>query len=176
AEELYSDKILNNYMELENSIIEKINNDSITILDIEQIEKMKAEIEESNRSDIKSQLDMLKFIAETSISEETRTTDASQIIKQLSAEEKELRTRHKKERAGQIATEVSIGTAIVSGTIFAVSSIIYSTYYEQYTESQSSENAAFYLFWWQIMEEVSILSGVTTIISSATAGILSVLF
>ena len=173
---VYFDFLFNEYIVLETSILELIDAQEIGHDDIYAIDKMLAEAESENRSDVVSRLNMLRFVAETEIQRRELETNAEAVIAGITAEEAEFRAADSAGKIGRTAVKISIGTAIASGTVFAASALISEDYYRKYTETEYADQAAFYLFWWQFLDNVSLVSAVTAVVSSAAAGILSAIF
>lgn len=176
ATPVYSDILFNNYIELETSILEMIGTESMGTDALTSINEMLLKMETENRTDILSRLNMLKFVVESEIKNLEREANTEQLIAEFTAEEAKYRTQTAARKIGQTAMEISIGTAIVSGSIFAASALISGDYYKKYTETEYADQAAFYLFWWQLLDNISIVSAVTAIVSSTAAGILAAVF
>jgi hypothetical protein len=157
-------------------IMALISTDDISTLNTKAIDEMLERAMDENRNDIISRLIMLKFVVETEIENQAVKVNAEEMIAGIAAEEKKYRMAAGVEKIGRRAVKISIGTAIASGSIYAASALISNDYYRKYTETEYEDQAAFYLFWWQLLEQVSIISAVTALVSSSTAGILSAVF
>jgi hypothetical protein len=170
---VYVDKLFNDYIELEDAFLEK---EVITGTELGALWKLKREAEAAGRRDILSRLEMLEFIAETLNEQNRRSSEPDAVLAEIAeAEQRRLEEKRLLE-TGRTAKIASITAAAVSGSLFLSSSILYDIYHSKYINSGYADQAAFFLFWWQIFEQVSIYSGLTTIALSAAAGILNAVF
>ena len=171
--EVYVDELLNRYMELENSIIE---NQSLTESDITDIDNLINTAINENRRDIISRARMLKFIAESSINENRTVQNSTEITASLLQAEKDRINSGRTEKLIKSLTTADLWVAGVSTVVFAASAAGYEHFFNKYTETEYNDQAAFYLFWWQLLEDTSIISGITALTTLLTAGILSAVF
>ncbi len=171
--EVYVDELLNRYMELENSIIE---NQSLTESDITDIDNLINTAINENRRDIISRARMLKFIAESSINKNRTVQNSTEITASLLLAEKDRINSGRTEKLIKSLTTADLWVAGVSTVVFAASAAGYEHFFNKYTETEYNDQAAFYLFWWQLLEDTSIISGITAVTTLLTAGILSAVF
>ncbi len=176
-ETVFIDFLFNEYIELEKQIFEETDDsESISAETLEKIGVLENKAVSANRKDIISRLRMLNFIIESDVYENELNLNADTALHSIRETEKIYRRTKSTEKIGRKAFGITIGTAVVSGTIFAASSLASSGYYEKYTQTEYADQAAFYLFWWQLLEDVSTGSAILTVASSAAAGILAAVF
>ncbi len=171
--EVYVDELLNSYMELETSIIE---NPALTESEITDIDNLINSALNENRRDIISRARMLKFIAESSIEEQNKAQNSIEITASMHQAEKDRINSGRTEKLIKNLTTADLWVAGVSTVVFAASAAGYEHFFNKYTETEYADQAAFYLFWWQLLEETSIISGITALTTLLTAGILSAVF
>ena len=167
----YSDQLFSEYIVLETGILEKHSEGSLSSYNLSEIERLRIKAVNENRDDVVSRLDMLAFVVNEGLASQTAALSPVKVLSGIEAVETEYRRELAAKKAISSATGISIGTAIVSGTIFAVSSISSVEFYDKYTASESADQAGFYLFWWQFLEKVSFFSALTTVVSGISAGI-----
>ena len=169
----YIDPLFSEYIELETMLLEKYSNGSLENYNLGEIEALRLKAEKENRSDVISRLDMLSFVVSEGLSRQTEDADAERVISEIQAAEKEYRREISNRKGLEAATGISLGTAIASSSIFTLSAIFSSDFYNKYTAAESADQAGFYLFWWQFLEKVSLFSAITSVVSGLSAGILA---
>lgn len=167
----YFDTLFNKYIELETDILQNYEDGSLISYKLGIIENLRKEAVDEGRADIISRLDMLSFVVRTGIEDQTVIETSGAVLAQIAEAEKEARSRAAIQKAMSTGAWVSIGSSIVSGSVFAAAALISSDFYNKYTRTEYADQAAFYLFWWQFLEKVSAVSAVTTIITGTAAGI-----
>jgi hypothetical protein len=170
---VYVDQLFNKYIELENSFLQK---EVITRAELGALRRLRREAEEAGRRDILSRLEMLEFIARTLNEQDLRSSGPDAILAEIAEAEQQRLEERRLLETGRTIKIATITAAAVSGSLFLSSSILYDIYHSKYINSVYADQAAFFLFWWQIFEQVSIYSGLTTIAASAAAGILNAVF
>lgn len=169
--EAYLDLLFNQYIELETSALKQIESGEIDSQVLVKIDNMLLQTAEEQRDDLSSRLKMLRFAVETEISTRNRVLNADVFISKIAEAEKNRKDDIESARIRKNITGISIGTAAAAGVVFAVSSFVSQNYYDKYLQTEITDQAAFYLFWWQFLDNISTASAAVTIISSATAGI-----
>jgi hypothetical protein len=168
SETIYIDLLFNQYIKLEDSIL--LDEENLEE-ELYEIRKFRNKAEAEGRRDIQSRLDMLDFVVKTRIDEKSLTTNSESIIEKILSDEELLIARNGQKEAADMLSAASFGTTIASGIIFLGSSILYEELYSEYIVTQKADQAAFYLFWWQISKTTSIISGWTTAAAALTSGI-----
>jgi len=175
-ETIYSDILFNEYVELETRILQKYEDGSLDHYNLGEIERQRVNAVKENRKDVISRLDMLSFVVKSGLDDQSITEDADKVRFEIASVANKYRAETANAIAIKKAANVSISTAIASGTIFALSAMISNEYYNKYTQTELADQAAFYLFWWQFLERVSFAGAITTVISGTAAGILTALY
>ena len=170
---MYSDKLFNDYIMLEDSLLLKYEQQTLSKEDLTELRTFRALAADSGREDLLSRVDMLNFIIKTEIETSYLNSNADAALENMKDAERKKRIKNAAVKTGRTVTGISIGAALISGTIYAASTIIASDYYDKYTQTEYADQAAFYLFWWQLLDKVSVISIITTLTTSVTAGILA---
>ena len=173
APDVYIDRLFNDYIELEDRLLAA---ESPDISDRGPILKMLAEARKQGRDDIISRLEMLDFIISSRLTDQKLAAQPELELSLVKEAEQLRAAREAGEAAGRAAADISLISAAVSSAVYLSSTILYESFYSQYTAQQDAGQAAFYLFWWQIFETTSVISGFSTIGLSLTAGILAAVF
>ncbi|MDC7225376.1 MAG: hypothetical protein PQJ61_01280 [Spirochaetales bacterium] len=175
-ENVYYDELFNEYLELETTLLQKIDERNLQSYNLGEIESLKFKAETENRYDVISRLEMLSYVVKTALEEEYTEVNAEALMAGMTDAEK--RYQEEKTAAGILptASTISIATAFTAGAVYAASAILTSSFYSKYTATESADDAAFYMFWWQFFEDVSIAGAVTTILSGTAAGITAALY
>ncbi len=170
---VYIDVMFVQYIELENRVL-------LDEIDLEQelyeIRKLKTEAEKANRRDLLSRLDMLDFVVSTKLEDGRRSSGAESILEKILTDEQRRLAKNEIENSGSALTAAALGTTIVSGMIFLGSSLIYEDFYSKFTATENTDQAAFYLFWWETCRTASVISGWSTAAAAVSSGILALLF
>lgn len=170
---IYIDFMFNRYIELEDSILDA---DADLEQKLYEIRKFRVEVEQENRRDILSRLDMLDFIIRTKLDNEERTAGEESIKEKILSDE-ELRLAAGQREAGEeFLKGAAVCTTFASAFVFLATTGLYEDYYSKYTATDSEDDAAFYLFWWQIFKTTSIISGFSTAAAAVTSAIFSITF
>ncbi len=175
-EAIFTDVLFNDYIQLETMLLGNYTAKTLNTYDLGRIESLRQQAAAANRRDILNRLDMLEFIVRDGLKEQEAGTDPEAFLAALKDEERKYRAEAAAAKTARTVTGISIGTAIASGTIFAASALISSDYYTKYTETEYADQAAFYLFWWQTLDTVSLVSAITTLAAAAAAGIFAVIY
>lgn len=170
---MFVDTLFNEYIALEDSLLLRADGSGFNEKDLVELENLMLKAEEAGRADIQSRIDMLSFVVATEIEAARTETESGTILKGISDSERKKRNEGKAEKTAKTFMGISVGTAILSGSIFAVSALASSNYYGKYTETEYADQAAFYLFWWQLLEQTAFVSALTTAAASLAAGILA---
>lgn len=175
-QDLYTDVALNNYMTLENSITEKINNGTIGYNNLEEVQEMIIAISDENRTDILNRLEMLSFIIESELDKRSNAENAEQILGKLSLNEEQLKNKENVNKSKKIIIWSAVGTSLVMSGLYTFSTIMANDYYDHYANTKTAEDAAFYLYSWPILDTISIISGITAIVSATVAGLTAAIY
>ena len=168
AGEGYTDSLLEKYIELEQLLLSK----DADLTDARfSIRRLMAEAEEAGRTDLASRLQMLDFVVSTRLENSMAEDKPEPILQKILSKEELLRAEKAGRDAGDFATAAAVGTTIAAGLVFGASTALYENFYREYTETEYADQAAFYLFWWQIFRTTSIVSGWTTAASALLSGL-----